>query len=104
MGCVLEQQAFEHRTGHPLLLGRELAHGLELQAQIIVRPTLVFSRLALLKVMDTACIEGVVTGLPRAIGRLSEQLRRVQDGQVSHYLAWMGGGAVVLLAVLLIGK
>ncbi len=76
----------------------------ELYDLIIVRPTLVFSRLALLKVMDTACIEGVVNGLPRAIGRLSEQLRRVQDGQVSHYLAWMGGGAVVLLAVLLIGK
>jgi hypothetical protein len=40
MGCMLEQQAFEHRTGHPLLLGRELAHGFELQAQIIIRPTL----------------------------------------------------------------
>jgi hypothetical protein len=37
---MLEQQAFEHRTGHPLLLGRKLAHGFELRAQIIIRPTL----------------------------------------------------------------
>ena len=76
----------------------------ELYDLVIVRPTLACSRLVLLKVMDTACIEGMVNGLPRAIGRLAEQMRRLQDGQVSHYLAWMGGGAVVLLAVLLIGK
>ena len=87
---------------HRLLLNKYYID--ELYDLVIVRPTLAFSRLALLKVIDTACIEGVVNGLPRAIGRLSEQLRRVQDGQVSHYLAWMGGGAVVLLAVLLIGK
>jgi hypothetical protein len=30
-------------------------------------------------------------------------MRLVQDGQVSHYLAWLGGGTVLLLAVLLTG-
>jgi NADH-quinone oxidoreductase subunit L len=56
-----------------------------------------------LRIVDLACIEGVVNGLPRAIGSFAERLRRVQDGQVSHYLAWMGGGALALMVVLLIG-
>jgi hypothetical protein len=30
-------------------------------------------------------------------------MRLVQDGQVSHYLAWVGGGAVLLLVVLVTG-
>ena len=76
----------------------------ELYDRLIVRPTLTFSRQALLRVVDTALIEGVVNGLPRMVGRLSGQFRRIQDGRVSHYLAWMGGGAVTLLVVLLLGK
>ena len=75
----------------------------ELYNRIIVQPTLTFSRRVLLTIVDLACIEGIVNGLPRAIGGFSEKLRRVQDGQVSHYLAWMGGGALVILVVLLIG-
>lgn len=59
----------------------------------IVKPTLAFSRGVLLGVVDLACIDGVVNGVPRAIGVFSEKLRLIQDGQVSHYLAWMGGGA-----------
>lgn len=75
----------------------------ELYIEGIVRPTLAFSRRVLLRVVDIGCIEAVVNGLPRAIGGLAEKMRRVQDGQVSHYLAWMGGGALVLLVVLLAG-
>ena len=76
----------------------------ELYNCTIVRPTLAFSRRVLLRVIDLACIEGVVNGIPRAIGGLSEKMRRIQDGQVSHYLAWTGGGALVLLVVLLVGN
>jgi NADH-quinone oxidoreductase subunit L len=76
----------------------------ELYNKIIVAPTLAFSRRVILKIVDLACIEGVVNGLPRAIGNASQQLRRIQDGQVSHYLAWMGGGALVVVVVLLIGQ
>jgi NADH-quinone oxidoreductase subunit L len=68
----------------------------------IVQPTLGFSRRILLAVVDTGCIEGVVNGLPRAVGRLSARMQHLQDGQVSHYLAWMGGGALVLLVILLV--
>lgn len=75
----------------------------ELYDAIIVKPTLAFSRGVILRIVDLACIEGVVNGLPRTIGTFAERLRRLQDGQVSHYLAWMGGGAVALMAVLLFG-
>ncbi|MCL2790995.1 MAG: NADH-quinone oxidoreductase subunit L [Desulfobulbus sp.] len=75
----------------------------ELYEAALVKPTLAFSRRVVLRIVDLACIEGMVNGLPRIIGLAAERLRRLQDGQVSHYLAWMGGGALVLVAVLLIG-
>ena len=74
----------------------------ELYDLILVQPTLRFSRGVLLRVVDLGCIEGVVNGLPRLIGQFALRLRKIQDGQVSHYLAWMGGGAFILLTVLLI--
>ena len=76
----------------------------EFYIKTIVEPTLAFSRAIILKIIDTSIIEGVVNGLPRAIGKGSQQLRKIQDGQVSHYLAWMGGGALVVLVVLLVGN
>ena len=75
----------------------------EFYNKVIVEPTLAFSRTVILKIVDLGCIERVVNGLPRAIGNGSQQLRKIQDGQVSHYLAWMGGGALVVLVILLIG-
>ena len=76
----------------------------EFYIKTIVNPTLAFSRGVILKIIDIGCIEGLVNGLPRMIGNASQQLRKMQDGQVSHYLAWMGGGALVVLVVLLIGN
>jgi NADH-quinone oxidoreductase subunit L len=94
---VSERLAFCHRV----LLNKYYID--ELYSALIVKPALAFSRGVILRIVDVACIEGVVNGLPRAIGGFSEKLRRVQDGQVSHYLAWMGGGALALIVVLLIG-
>ena len=94
---VSERLAFCHRV----LLNKYYID--ELYSALIVKPTLAFSRGVILRIIDVACIEGVVNGLPRAIGGFSEKIRRVQDGQVSHYLAWMGGGALALMVVLLIG-
>lgn len=96
-GLVAERLAFAYR----LLLHKYYID--ELYDAIIVKPTLAFSRGVVLRIVDLACIEGVVNGLPRAIGSFAERLRRIQDGQVSHYLAWMGGGALALMVVLLIG-
>jgi NADH-quinone oxidoreductase subunit L len=94
---VSERLAFCHRV----LLNKYYID--ELYSALIVKPTPAFSRGVILRIIHVACIEGVVNGLPRAIGGFSEKLRRVQDGQVSHYLAWMGGGALALIVVLLIG-
>ncbi len=96
-GLLAERLAMVYR----LLLNKYYID--ELYDTVIVKPTLAFSRAVILRIVDLACIEGVVNGLPRAIGSFAERLRRIQDGQVSHYLAWMGGGALVLVAVLLIG-
>lgn len=112
LGIGLAYYLYRLKPHLPALLAARLAwvHRLlinkyyidELYDLAIVKPTLAFSRRVLLRVVDLACIEGVVNGIPRAIGGLSEKMRRVQDGQVSHYLAWMGGGALVLLVVLLV--
>ncbi|NLX18023.1 MAG: NADH-quinone oxidoreductase subunit L [Desulfobulbus sp.] len=75
----------------------------ELYDFAITKQMLAFSRGIVLRIVDLMCIEGVVNGLPRSIDLFSERLRRLQDGQVSHYLAWMGGGAVVLVVALLFG-
>ena len=60
----------------------------EIYVACLVRPTLWLADNLLLGVVDTRGIEGVVNGVPRAIGRLSTSLRRIQDGQVAHYLTW----------------
>ena len=76
----------------------------ELYGTTIVQPVLSLSRNVVLKIIDLACIEGVVNGVPRAIGQFSQQLRRIQNGQISQYLAWMGGGAVVMMIIFLVSK
>ena len=73
----------------------------ELYQFAIVKPSLWFSQHVLLRVIDMRGIEGVVNGLPRLIGSFAQRLRLLQDGVVSHYLAWMGGGVLVLLVLLL---
>jgi len=68
----------------------------ELYIGKIVNPTLSFSRRVLLKVVDLGIIENIVNGIPRGIGAFSRRIRKLQDGQVSHYLAWMGGSALFI--------
>ncbi|MDD2467623.1 MAG: NADH-quinone oxidoreductase subunit L [Desulfobulbus sp.] len=97
-GIIAVRFAFIYR----LLLNKYYVD--EFYINTIVKPTLAFSQKVVLKIVDIGCIEGVVNGLPRAIGNASQQLRKIQDGQVSHYLAWMGGGALVVIVVLLIGN
>ncbi len=63
----------------------------------LVEPLKVFSRDILLAVTDGRIIEGVVNGVPKAIGRFSGKLRRIQTGQVQHYLTIMASGAVCVL-------
>ena len=75
----------------------------EIYVACLVRPALWLADNVLLRVVDTRGIDGVVNGVPRAIGRLSTSLRRLQDGQVAHSLAWLAGGVAALLLVLQLG-
>ena len=75
----------------------------EIYVACLVRPALWLADKVLLGVVDTRGIEGVVNGVPRAIGRLSTSLRRLQDGQVAHYLTWLAGGVTALLLALQLG-
>jgi NADH-quinone oxidoreductase subunit L len=66
----------------------------------IVQPILNFSRRILLKIVDIGIIEGIVNGIPRGIGNFSQKIRSIQDGQVTHYLTWMGGSALLIFVYL----
>ena len=103
----LRPQLPERITGQFSFLHRILVNKYyidELYGTTIVQPVLSLSRNVVLKIIDLACIEGVVNGVPRAIGQFSQQLRRIQNGQISQYLAWMGGGAVVMMIIFLVSK
>ena len=74
----------------------------EFYQRAIVQPALWLARSVLLKGVDTRGIEGVINGVPHFFGTLAQRLRLLQDSAVSHYLAWMGGGVLLLMALLLV--
>jgi len=69
----------------------------------IVKPVIGFSRHIILKLIDIAIIENIVNGIPRIVGRVSGSMRKVQDGLVSHYLAYMCGGVVFIIIWMYVG-
>ena len=69
----------------------------EIYGYLIVNPALYLSRQVILKFFDIALIENIVNGIPKLIGRVSGNMRKVQDGLVSHYLAYMCGGSVFII-------
>ena len=68
----------------------------EIYIDRLVTPTLHFSRKMLLGVVDVVIIEGIVNGIPKGIGKISGMFSKLQDGLVSHYLAWMGSCALLI--------
>ncbi len=75
----------------------------EIYSFALVKPALSISRNFILNFFDIGIIDKVVNGIPKLIGRLSESLRKVQDGLVSHYLAYMCGGAVLIILWMVVG-
>ncbi len=69
----------------------------ELYNVLIVKPVLALSRIVVLGFCDKGVIEGIVNGVPQLIGQLSLLARRIQSGLISHYLAYITGGLVVLI-------
>jgi NADH-quinone oxidoreductase subunit L len=70
---------------------------------LIVKPALLLSRVVVLNFFDIGIIEKVVNGVPKLIGQLSGSMRKMQDGLVSHYLAYMCGGAVFIIIWMVVG-
>jgi NADH-quinone oxidoreductase subunit L len=70
----------------------------EIYGYTIVKPVLILGNYVILKFFDIAIIDTIfVTGMPRFIGLVSGTVRKVQDGLVSHYLAYMGSGVVLVI-------
>ncbi len=72
----------------------------ELYHYTIVKPTLWIANSVLVAITDAKIIEGIVNGVPGAIGRFSQSLRKIQTGIVEHYGIFMAAGAVFILALL----
>jgi NADH-quinone oxidoreductase subunit L len=74
----------------------------ELYSYTIIKPTMWIAKNILVAITDGKMIEGVVNGLPGAIGRFSGKLRRVQTGLTHHYGIIMAAGAFFIIALALL--
>jgi NADH-quinone oxidoreductase subunit L len=74
----------------------------EFYSFIIVRPTFWVAKSVIVAVTDGKIIEGIVNGVPRAIGLFGEKIRRVQSGVAQYYAAAMVFGLVIIVTVALL--
>lgn len=74
----------------------------ELYNYTIVKPTMWIASNILVAITDAKIIEGIVNGVPGAIGRFSQSLRKIQTGLVEHYGIFMAAGAVFIIALVLL--
>jgi NADH-quinone oxidoreductase subunit L len=73
----------------------------ELYDYIIIKPTLWVARSVIVGVTDGKIIEGIVNGVPAAIGRFSESLRKIQTGLTQHYAMVMAFGLIAIVVYVL---
>jgi NADH-quinone oxidoreductase subunit L len=76
----------------------------ELYDRIIVRPTFWIASNVLVGFTDAKLIEGIVNGIPRAIGNFGDRLRKIQTGYLQHYAISMALGLLVILTLVLISE
>ena len=76
----------------------------ELYDLIIVRPTFWIAANVLVGFTDAKIIEGIVNGIPKAIGNFGGRLRKIQTGYLQHYAVSMALGLLVILALVLIAE
>ena len=74
----------------------------ELYHYTIIKPTMWIASNILVAITDAKIIEGIVNGVPGAIGRFSQSLRKIQTGLVEHYGIFMAAGAVFIIALVLL--
>jgi NADH-quinone oxidoreductase subunit L len=73
----------------------------ELYHHILIRPTLWVATRFIEGFTDAKIIEGIVNGVPKAIGRFAGVLRKVQTGLAQHYAMIMAAGIIILIALIL---
>ncbi len=73
----------------------------ELYDYIIIRPTIWVARSVIVGVTDGKIIEGIVNGVPAAIGRFSGGLRKIQTGLAQHYAMIMAFGLIAIVVYVL---
>ncbi|OGW39429.1 MAG: NADH-quinone oxidoreductase subunit L [Nitrospirae bacterium RBG_13_39_12] len=71
----------------------------ELYNYTIIKPTLWIAQKVLVGVTDAKIIEGIVNGVPGAIGQFSQKLRKIQTGLTQHYAIIMAAGAVFVIII-----
>lgn len=76
----------------------------ELYDLIIVKPTIWVAKNILVGFTDAKIIEGIVNGVPKAIGLFSGKLRKVQTGLAHHYGIIMAAGAVFIILFALLWR
>jgi NADH-quinone oxidoreductase subunit L len=69
---------------------------------LIVKPTFWVAKNVIVGVTDGKIIEGIVNGVPRAIGSFGGQLRKVQTGFLHHYAVIMTIGVLAITAIALL--
>ncbi|MDA8387954.1 MAG: NADH-quinone oxidoreductase subunit L [Nitrospiraceae bacterium] len=74
----------------------------EFYDRTVIRPTLWVARNVIVGVTDGKWIEGVVNGVPAAIGRFGRVLRKIQSGVVQDYADMMALGVFAFVAAILI--
>jgi NADH-quinone oxidoreductase subunit L len=74
----------------------------ELYNYTIIKPTLWIASNVIVAITDGKIIEGIVNGVPSAIGTFSGKLRKVQTGLAQHYGIMMAAGAFFIIALVLL--
>ena len=74
----------------------------EFYDHVIVKPTFWVAQSVIVGVTDGKWIEGIVNGVPRAIGSFGQQLRKIQSGVTQHYADIMALGVLIFIATALL--
>ncbi|MCX8027832.1 MAG: NADH-quinone oxidoreductase subunit L [Thermodesulfovibrionales bacterium] len=74
----------------------------ELYEYIFVKSSFLLSRAFLIGFTDMKVIEGIVNGIPKAIGRFGGFLSKLQTGQLQHYGIGMALGLFIVYTIVLI--
>lgn len=110
-GLVIAVIFYIKKTEIPLKLARQFSpiyrllfnkyYVDELYHHILIRPTLWIANRLIEGFTDAKIIEGIVNGVPKAIGKFALILRKAQSGIAQHYAIIMAAGVLILVVLIL---